>query len=87
MTNVNADSPSRAIGRALLISNDDVAMKQLSESMHQLHLYVEVCNDITAAVRLLNKRKFEAVMVDVAPDRRRYGSDWRDSSGVNFTLG
>ena len=70
MTNANAVSSLRAIGRALLISNDGVAIKQLSESMQQLHLYVEVCQDITAALRLLNQRKFEAVVVDVGGDAK-----------------
>jgi CheY-like chemotaxis protein len=64
MSNVNAAAPSAAIAGALLISDDAITIQQLKESMQQLAMSPEVCGDIPAALTLLSRRKFEAVIVD-----------------------
>ena len=70
MMNASAISPSRAIGRALLISNDAVTIRLVGESMQQLALHAQVCADIPTALGLLNQRKFEAAIVDVGGDAK-----------------
>ncbi len=65
MSNMNATPPSANIADALLVSNDAVTIKQLSESIQQLALSREVCVEVPAALVLLNQRKFDAVVVDL----------------------
>jgi PilZ domain-containing protein len=65
MSNMNTPSPFVRIAGALLISNDAITIKQLSEAMQQLAIYPEVCGEVSAALVLLNQRKFEAVIVDL----------------------
>jgi CheY-like chemotaxis protein len=65
MSNANAAAVSVAIAGALLVSNDAVTIQQLKESMQQLAMSPEVCGDVQAALTLLNRRKFEAVIVDL----------------------
>jgi ActR/RegA family two-component response regulator len=64
MSNMNTPPPSVGIANALLISNDVATIKQLSESMQQLAISPEVCVEVPAALVLLNRRKFDAVVVD-----------------------
>jgi ActR/RegA family two-component response regulator len=61
-------SPAAGVsaGRALLISNDSETVRQLMEGMQQLAITTESCSDISAAIALLNRQKFEAVIVDLA---------------------
>ena len=65
MSNMNASPLSVNIADALLVSNDTVTIKQLSESMQQLAMSQEVCVEVPAALVLLNRRKFDAVIVDL----------------------
>ncbi len=67
MSNANAaaPAPSASIGSALLVSNDASTVKQLSASMQQLAMLPEVCAEVGAALGLLSRRKFEAVIVDL----------------------
>ena len=51
--------------RALLVSNDPVIIKQVSEPLRELAASTEVCANIPHATRLVNVRKFEAVVVDL----------------------
>ena len=60
-----AVAPYAAVGRVLLVSSDSATVQQLTEAMHQLALYPEVCLEVPAALRLLNSHKFEAVIVDL----------------------
>jgi hypothetical protein len=53
-------------GRALLISTDPIISNQLSKSMRRFAIAAEVCTDLATAERLLNTRKFEAVIIDFA---------------------
>jgi len=61
-------SPAVAVsaGRALLVCNDPATVKQLTDGMQQLAIAAELCLDVGAAIRLLNRQKFEAVVVDLA---------------------
>jgi ActR/RegA family two-component response regulator len=48
-----------------VVSNDGVTIAQLSESMQKLAMSPEVCAEVPTALSLLNRRKFEAVVVDL----------------------
>jgi ActR/RegA family two-component response regulator len=63
MNNMNSLSPA-FIGRVLLVSNDAIAIEQLSESMQRFALFLELCPEVSSALELLNRAKFEAVIVD-----------------------
>ncbi len=65
MSNMNTPLLSVGIANALLVSNDAATIKQLSESMQQLALSPEVCVEVPTALVLLNRRKFDAVIVDL----------------------
>jgi ActR/RegA family two-component response regulator len=67
MSNANATAPAASVsmGSALLLSNDAAAIGHLSVSMQQLAMTPEVCCDVSTALNLLNRRKFEAVIVDL----------------------
>jgi len=57
--------PSLAFsGRVLLVSNDAIAIEQLSESMQRFALFPEQCPDVHTALERLKRFKFEAVVVD-----------------------
>jgi hypothetical protein len=53
-----------AMGRVLLVCADSAAIQQLAEGMQQFAITSEVCVDVSTALRLLNRKKFEAVIVD-----------------------
>ncbi len=61
---MNHTSAESAV-RALLVSSDPPTIEQLSESLQELAALTEVCRDIPSAIRLLNTRKFETVVVDL----------------------
>ena len=54
-----------AIGLALLVSADSVAIQQFSYALQQLSITPDICREVPAAVGLLNRRKFDAVIVDL----------------------
>jgi CheY-like chemotaxis protein len=62
---MNLPLASVNVADALLISDDGATIKQLSESMQQLAIFPEVCVEVPTALALLNRRKFEAVVVDL----------------------
>src|ERR1035437_4882125 len=76
MSNMNASPLSVNIADVLLVSNDTVTIKQLSESMQQLATSQEVCVEVPAALVLLNWRKFDAVIVDSSWEVKRTQS-WK----------
>src|SRR5438105_13047739 len=51
--------------RALLVSDDPLTIRQISEPLRELAVTTEVCTDIPSAIRLVNTRKFETVVVDL----------------------
>jgi ActR/RegA family two-component response regulator len=63
--NAAATATSVSVGGVLLVSNDAVTIKQLSESMQQLDMSPEVCAEVPTALSQLNRRKFDAVIVDL----------------------
>lgn len=63
---------SPSVGVALLVSNHADTVRQVSESAAQLAIAVEVCAEPAEAVRLLNHRKFEAVIVDLGLGQQGY---------------
>ena len=52
-------------GTALVISDDRVTIEQLSAPLQQFAISLRVCPDLDEATELLDKRKFEAVIVDL----------------------
>jgi CheY-like chemotaxis protein len=54
-----------AIANALLVSADRAAIDQFSHALQELSVAPDVCRDGPAAVGLLNRRKFDAVIVDL----------------------
>jgi CheY-like chemotaxis protein len=51
--------------RALLVSSDPVTTRQLTQTLDQFAIQTEVCTDVAHATRLLNRRKFDAVVLDL----------------------
>lgn len=58
-------SPGTAMGRVLLISNDSAAIELVAEGMEHFAIASEVCNEVSQALRHLDRHKFEAVIVDL----------------------
>ncbi len=54
-----------AVGLALLVSTDPVAIQQFSCALQELCISPDVCQEVPAAFGLLNRRKFDAVIVDL----------------------
>jgi DNA-binding response OmpR family regulator len=54
-----------AIGLALLVSADPVTIEQFSYALRELSISPDVCQEVPAATGLLNRRKFDAVIVDL----------------------
>jgi len=52
------------MGCVLLLCADPATIQQLAEGMQQLAIATEVCVEVNMALRLLNRKKFEAVIVD-----------------------
>lgn len=52
------------MARVLLVCDDSAAIQQLAEGLQQLAIATEVCVDVSMALRVLNRKKFEAVIVD-----------------------
>jgi hypothetical protein len=56
---------SATAGTALVICKDLQTRQLLAESLHALAISPEICDEVFAANRLLNRQKFEAVIVDL----------------------
>jgi hypothetical protein len=54
-----------AMAFALLVSADPVTIQQFSLALLELSISPDVCQEATGAVRLLNRRKFDTVIVDL----------------------
>jgi ActR/RegA family two-component response regulator len=54
-----------ATALALLVSADPVTIQQFSHALQELSISPDVCREVPAAVGLLNRRKFDAVIVDL----------------------
>src|SRR5258708_12328547 len=64
MKDMNLPASSAFVGRVLLVSDDAIAIEQLSESMQRFALSVEQCNGVSSALERLKRSKFEAIIVD-----------------------
>jgi len=53
-----------AIALALLASSDPATIQQVNQALQHWSLSTEVCQEVPAAIRLLNSRQFDAVIVD-----------------------
>jgi CheY-like chemotaxis protein len=53
------------IGPVLLASDDPVTIQQFSDALRELSISPEICREGPAAVNLLNRRKFDAVIIDL----------------------
>ena len=53
------------VGLVLLASNDPVTIQQFSDALGELSISPDVCREVPAAVGLLNRRKFDAVIIDL----------------------
>jgi hypothetical protein len=54
-----------AIAFALLVSAGPVTIGQFSLALRELSISPDICRDAASTVRLLNRRKFDAVVVDL----------------------
>jgi CheY-like chemotaxis protein len=54
-----------SIGLALLVSADPVTIRHFSHALQELSISPDVCQEVPTAVGLLNRRKFDAVIVDL----------------------
>lgn len=61
---MSSPGASASMGRVLLVCDDSAAIQQLAEGMQQLAIATEVCVDVSMALRLLNRKKFEAIIID-----------------------
>jgi hypothetical protein len=52
------------VGLALLVSADPVTIRQFRHALRELSISSDVCQEVPAAVGLLNRRKFDAVIVE-----------------------
>ena len=53
------------IGLVLLVSADPVTIQQFSYALQELSISPDICREVPAAIGLLNRRKFDAVIVDL----------------------
>jgi CheY-like chemotaxis protein len=53
------------VGLALLVSADPVTIQQFRHALQELSISSDVCQEVPAAVGPLNRRKFDAVIVDL----------------------
>src|ERR1700733_5294512 len=54
-----------SIGLALLVSSDPITIQQFSLALQELSISPDICQEAEGAVRILNRRKFDAVIVDL----------------------
>ena len=66
---MSSPGTSVAMGRVLLVCNDSAAIQHLTEGMQQLAIATEVCVHTETALRLLNRKKFEGIIVDFGLDK------------------
>lgn len=57
-------STAKLIGTALIVSEDAVATRQLTEAMQELALSVEVCIKVSDVLDRVNRSKLEVAVID-----------------------
>jgi hypothetical protein len=61
---MSSSGTKATMGRVLLICNDPAAIQQVAEGTQQFSIETEVCVEVSMALALLNRQKFEAIIVD-----------------------
>jgi CheY-like chemotaxis protein len=54
-----------AVALAFVVSTDPVTIQQVSHALQELSVSPDVCQEVPASLHLLNRRKFDAVIVDL----------------------
>jgi hypothetical protein len=54
-----------SISLALFVSADPATIQQFNQALQELSISPDICRQVPAAIGLLNRRKFDAVMVDL----------------------
>ena len=62
---MNELAENAAAATALVVCKDAEAQRLIIESLKPLAIRAEICGEVFAAARLLDKQKFEAVIVDL----------------------
>jgi len=65
MTKAGTSAQPAAVATALIISDDEATIRQLTDGMQQFAISAEVCRDAGFALQSLNRRHYEAVVVDL----------------------
>lgn len=52
------------LGFALLVSTDPVTIQQFRDALHEWSISLDICQEVSATDGLLNRKKFDAVIVD-----------------------
>jgi CheY-like chemotaxis protein len=65
MINTGTSAQPAAVATALVISDDEATVRQLTEGMKQFAISAEICRDAGIALQSLGRRHFEAVVVDL----------------------
>lgn len=55
--------------RVLLVSGEAKTIDILCDVMEQLHIHVEVCPEVQAAIHKLQTSKYEGIIIDLLQDR------------------
>ena len=95
MADTGASAKSEPVATALLVCSDAATVGQLSEGLQQFAITVEVCSEPGLALQALNRRHFEAVIVDLqigAPaqellERVRFAPSSRNAASFAITSG
>ena len=67
-----SEADRQKLGRVLLASRDGTATGQVRDAMQARELMVDVSIDLSSAWEKLNRRKYEALVVDCALDHRAF---------------
>jgi DNA-binding response OmpR family regulator len=65
MPNTGVSAQPAPVATALVISDDETTVRQLTAGMQQFAISAEVCRDAGFALQSLNRRHYEAVVVDL----------------------
>jgi CheY-like chemotaxis protein len=63
---MSAPASGTSVLRALLVSNDPATSGELTQTMDQFAIHTEICTDLSIAMRLMNRRKFDAIVLDLS---------------------
>lgn len=64
--------PPTIVGRGLLVSGDQDAIRTIGAAVQRFAITTEACADPAIAARLISRRKFEAIVVDLTLGKPAY---------------